>query len=245
MGSEFRVPTVTQDDLKAFQARNFPSNAKSHDDHHRAGESIDEDDDGLGYYPDGIKRTLTDEQIAMFRHSEIYALYRERQIREENLEAGFDVQPDKPAWGASSAIPTKAASASEGRNQVGSEVDSDDEEEYARFLEAEKRKADVIKMRKKRKMSHANGYDNRGRPATHRRIARELDIVVADQQVLDYGEEPSKSVDIAKNTATAVQEKLDKDDEPNQQLHESSGAGPQEHYLPVEGRKIWWPAIGK
>lgn len=182
----------------------------------------------------------------MFRHSEIYTLYRERQIRKENLEAGFEVQPESSAWGASSAIPTKAASASEGRNEVGSDVDSDDEEEYARFLEAEKRKADVIQTRKKRKMSHANGYDNRVRPATHRRIARELDIVVADEQVLDYGEEPLKSVDIAKNAATAIQEKLDKDDEPpNQQLHASSGAGPQGHYLPVERRKIWWPAIGK
>lgn len=55
------------------------------------------DDDGLGYYPDGVKRTLTDEQvscctypiafvflltessqIAIFRHSEIETLLRER-----------------------------------------------------------------------------------------------------------------------------------------------------------------------
>ncbi|KAL9110290.1 MAG: hypothetical protein Q9227_005197 [Pyrenula ochraceoflavens] len=46
------------------------------------------DDDGLGYYTDGIKRTLTDEQIAMFRHSEIQRLVREKQIEAEN--AGFD-----------------------------------------------------------------------------------------------------------------------------------------------------------
>lgn len=37
-----------------------------------------EEDDGLGYYADGVKRTLTDEQVAMFRHSEIQALLRER-----------------------------------------------------------------------------------------------------------------------------------------------------------------------
>lgn len=35
-----------------------------------------EEDDGLGYYDDGVKRTLTDEQIAMFRHSEIESLLR-------------------------------------------------------------------------------------------------------------------------------------------------------------------------
>ena len=47
----------------------------------------DYEDDGLGYYPDGVKRTLTDEQVAMFRHSEIYAVHRQRQVEKENLEA--------------------------------------------------------------------------------------------------------------------------------------------------------------
>ncbi|RDA86028.1 hypothetical protein CP532_4712 [Ophiocordyceps camponoti-leonardi (nom. inval.)] len=37
------------------------------------------DDDGLGYYPDGVKRTLTDEQIEMFRQSELRELRREQQ----------------------------------------------------------------------------------------------------------------------------------------------------------------------
>jgi hypothetical protein len=40
-----------------------------------------EEDDGLGYYPDGMKRTLTDEQIEMFRHSEIEALRRKEEKR--------------------------------------------------------------------------------------------------------------------------------------------------------------------
>lgn len=39
-------------------------------------EDEDQEDDGLGYYEDGVKRTLTDEQIAMFRHSELEALRR-------------------------------------------------------------------------------------------------------------------------------------------------------------------------
>lgn len=46
------------------------------------------DDDDLGYYEDGVKRTLTDEQIRIFRHSEIHALLRERErLREEQEEA--------------------------------------------------------------------------------------------------------------------------------------------------------------
>lgn len=40
-------------------------------------------DDGLGYYEDGVKRTLTDEQIEMFRHSEIQRLLGERRAARE------------------------------------------------------------------------------------------------------------------------------------------------------------------
>jgi hypothetical protein len=36
--------------------------------------SAEVEEDGLGYYPDGVKRTLTDEQIAMFRFSELQKL---------------------------------------------------------------------------------------------------------------------------------------------------------------------------
>jgi hypothetical protein len=39
-------------------------------------------DDGLGYYPDGVKRTLTDQQIEIFRHSEIQKL-RGKRLQEE------------------------------------------------------------------------------------------------------------------------------------------------------------------
>jgi hypothetical protein len=33
----------------------------------------------LGYYDDGVKRTLTDEQIEIFRHSELEALRRSKE----------------------------------------------------------------------------------------------------------------------------------------------------------------------
>ncbi|KAL7919652.1 hypothetical protein ACQKWADRAFT_315484 [Trichoderma austrokoningii] len=39
----------------------------------------DEEDDSLGYYEDGVKRTLTDEQIEIFRHSELRELERQRE----------------------------------------------------------------------------------------------------------------------------------------------------------------------
>ena len=48
--------------------------------------SFDEEDDGLGNYDDGVKRTLTDEQIAIFRHSELEALRRASNSRKTSLQ---------------------------------------------------------------------------------------------------------------------------------------------------------------
>ena len=48
----------------------------------KTGDAYDEGTD-LGHYPDGAKRTLTDEQVAMFRHSEIQRLLRERRQQQE------------------------------------------------------------------------------------------------------------------------------------------------------------------
>ena len=52
-----------------------------------AGYVAGNDNDELGYYEDGVKRTLTDEQIKMFRHSEIQRLLSERQASKEKDEA--------------------------------------------------------------------------------------------------------------------------------------------------------------
>lgn len=73
--------------MSAFHTSHFGSLARSHitttflqpESATRAKAHIEADeDDGLGYYADGVKRTLTDEQVAMFRHSEIQALLRDR-----------------------------------------------------------------------------------------------------------------------------------------------------------------------
>jgi uncharacterized protein DUF3807 len=53
---------------------------------------IEEEEDGLGYYADGVKRTLTDEQIRIFRHSEIYSLLRARQL-EPSMDSGTGEDP--------------------------------------------------------------------------------------------------------------------------------------------------------
>ncbi|OOQ89869.1 hypothetical protein PEBR_08036 [Penicillium brasilianum] len=84
-----QVPTVTLEDLQAFQAAHFLGHHQPL--HAPAAEPVVEDElyadeDDLGYYPDGVKRTLTDEQIRIFRHSEIHALLRKRQLEQDEAE---------------------------------------------------------------------------------------------------------------------------------------------------------------
>ncbi|KAF2772114.1 hypothetical protein EJ03DRAFT_324957 [Teratosphaeria nubilosa] len=80
------MPTVTEEDLLAFQFSHFGDYTKPDNWFVDAETALNvEYDDGLGYYPDGVKRTLTDEQIAMFRHSEIQELLRERRLLREDL----------------------------------------------------------------------------------------------------------------------------------------------------------------
>lgn len=50
-------------------------------------------DNELGYYDDGTRRTLTDEQVAMFRHSEIEELLRERRL--QRAEEGHDSREEQ------------------------------------------------------------------------------------------------------------------------------------------------------
>ncbi|KAE8451068.1 hypothetical protein EG329_004740 [Mollisiaceae sp. DMI_Dod_QoI] len=73
------------DELSSFHATHFSSSGIDHFTLHFLGPAEDQEcieeedeDDGLGYYEDGTKRTLTDQQIAIFRHSEIQAILRER-----------------------------------------------------------------------------------------------------------------------------------------------------------------------
>ena len=88
--------------LKQFHAMHFtgqpvPDISNVHPqnnlDHQVETEHAEMNDDGLGHYEDGVKRTLTDDQIKMFRNSEIQRLLaarrREAESRDEDIaEAG-------------------------------------------------------------------------------------------------------------------------------------------------------------
>lgn len=76
-----QTPVITQVDLVAFHRRHFSGAALDHFSSHfmppcQQSKQDNAEDDGLGYYADGVKRTLTDEQIDIFRHSELEALRR-------------------------------------------------------------------------------------------------------------------------------------------------------------------------
>jgi hypothetical protein len=95
-------PEVTVEDLRAFHAKHYPHMALSTEFLYAVGSvqqtSVDDDDDdGLGYYPDGVKRTLTDEQIALFRHTEIHKILHKRRLKKENAEYEPSESDYKPA----------------------------------------------------------------------------------------------------------------------------------------------------
>ncbi|KAJ6178197.1 hypothetical protein N7519_008658 [Penicillium mononematosum] len=94
-----QVPTVTLEDLQAFQSKHFPGQQLAA----FSQENDETTDEDLGYYPDGVKRTLTDEQIRIFRHSEIHALLRERQLQadEAQYQARMQSSPDDGSEGPS------------------------------------------------------------------------------------------------------------------------------------------------
>ncbi|KAM3564287.1 hypothetical protein ARSEF4850_001902 [Beauveria asiatica] len=88
-------------EVSKFQQEFFWPNPEAISNYGKTEEYWEEEDD-LGYYDDGVKRTLTDEQIAIFRHSELRELERakekaSKQPHSENSAEELDTcrgQPD-------------------------------------------------------------------------------------------------------------------------------------------------------
>ena len=219
--------------MEEYHTRIFGSRIPSHivsgDLHTNDGEiplssTQEEEDDYLGYYPDGNKRTLTDDQIAMFRHSEIYSILRERQLRKENQEAELDddseiVQPSAevaPECPAALGIEKQAEQTPEAAPEEPEIISKDSRQDDAR----------PGLMKSKRKRDPAKPDYGRDNPYTARRTARELDSSMSQDCVLDYGDEPSAA-------------------EPSIQAHlkDVKEKDNEEHSTPTKGQKIWWPVI--
>lgn len=195
------------------------------------GEGVEDEDDGLGYYHDGVKRTLTDDQIAMFRHSEIYSIVRKRQVLKENLEAEANAKLHE-----SDTSPGPGANTiSNNRQVIHDENDDseavDDQEEYMRFMEAERKDMQVAHMSKKRKINSVRGSKWNSRAPTHRRIVRELDDAGTSNDVLDYGEEPIAASGTSKatlpNSSKHINRANNSDCEPRELISTTNSSHPE------------------
>ena len=226
---------MTQEDLYAFHARIFGSSApiqRSYTEQESYDDATDKEcfraeDDDLGYYPDGNKRTLTDEQIAMFRHSEIYSILRERQVRKENLEADGGDQSETVA-----SPPEEGAEATTfpDEEQV-VRIDSEVMEVSTAVPETSPQHIGATHLAGKRKRGdtdtgHVHGRNYASRST--RGFVRELDSAAAEHQTLDYGEESSIAEEVKQNEFAVPQAQ---EGDRQSQVH------------PPEGRRIWWPII--
>lgn len=161
-------------------------------------------DDGLGYYDDGVKRTLTDEQVKMFRHSEIQELLSEWRLqREERAYEKERYESDEPAGNEQRAprSPQSDASSIEGElvglagslsaPTTGTSRSTRSATSHSSRRSRYKRKAEVpYYERHKRKWEHyIEDNDPIEGSRTHRRLVREMDDLATETLDVDYGDE--------------------------------------------------------
>ncbi|KAG9532497.1 hypothetical protein KCU93_g972, partial [Aureobasidium melanogenum] len=220
------IPTVTEDDLRLFHDKHFsglssePSNR--HQDAHVDLEE-DFDHDGLGYYSDGVKRTLTDDQIAMFRHSEIQTLLRERRRRRENSEGE-----------SSQNVPSKPT------QPVGDMSPPDTTEDSVRQRSASTSGSQGLGKRKWQRFIETS--ETNPEYLTHRRIARELDEQKASSIDLAYGDEESTSSIVEKQSNDTSISQTHRKEVSYDEAHGSTPAQPPS--IPSQKPKFIWPTLG-
>lgn len=160
------------------------------------------DDDGLGWYGDGVKRTLTDEQIEMFRHTERAQLElkqkRERRALQQDEGAAEDAvgEPAVPDdSGKAVDVPAPPATKSGEQNQERTESLSARSDSARSTFNApsdrRKREKEIpYDQRHKRKWEkYVRGQDPVHGSLTQRRLARELDEQQNESVDMDYGDD--------------------------------------------------------
>ena len=199
-----------------------------------------EDVDELGYYPDGVKRTLTDEQIAMFRHSEMYSILRERQVLKENRQAdGYELSDSQLSDG------EEVVQAQTSSDKI-AETPPDQNTKYQGSKSetaAQRNKNGLVPKpagSNKRKRHSEDSGDPQSQGHSFRRTARELDSLMADDQVLDYGDDPSSTLE----SQIGVADGFPTDPSASAVVESLSSASSVIRSPAVEGKKIWWPIVG-
>jgi len=228
--------------LQNFQARCFGIHLAGTAYQDSVGEASHENDDGLGYYADGVKRTLTDEQVAMFRHSEIQAILRKRRRTRENSHSSQHRRVDVEAAGPehNDSIEQESLSALE------------DEGEYARFLEKEQDQLRNDRVVKKGKRS---GTAHGARHYIHeegRETGIELHRAIVPSEGLDYGEDTAvsnSSIQVVVGQRTQLErgrKRIVYEDEQGIDAVTStpgSTPGGEKPGIPAEAKIFLWPKI--
>ncbi|KAI4860397.1 hypothetical protein F4820DRAFT_452975 [Hypoxylon rubiginosum] len=216
-GSLFQVPEVSQAEIDSFHDAHFshtavqffhaqffrPENAQDDNQHYEEYEEYFEEDDGLGYYPDGVKRTLTDEQIAIFRHSELESLRRAqakaskikqksaallqeakeedaKEEEEEDAKLGTDPKSTSPPPIHDEGVINNDKD--DGEVEDGSE-DGEIEAEAPQLTKAEEKR--IKRQRARRKKQEQRKFNPEKKPDLRKRT---WDVVEAGMDSLDYDE---------------------------------------------------------
>lgn len=166
-----------QNDLRDFHAKHFP-HALAPDyilhgvDDEPTGDFYEEEGE-LGYYEDGTQRTLIDEQIAMFRHSEIHAIIRKRRQQRENADGLEEGEAEEPVTKDSAKVESPASQptstvAPEGGKFLSGRVEKPKSQKWttssSRTKAKNKRNRDKYKAKKKeerlkREQARKNNHD--------------------------------------------------------------------------------------
>ncbi|KAI0178871.1 hypothetical protein GGR52DRAFT_533894 [Hypoxylon sp. FL1284] len=219
----FQVPEVSRAEIDSFHDAHFshaaiqlfdaqfchPEANQDEDQYYEECEEYYEEDDGLGYYPDGVKRTLTDEQIAIFRHSELETLRRAQakatQIRQESAallqeakdkeangqdaaKSGTDPEPSPSPPRRYEHIPDGSTHDDvddrfdNGEVQDGSE-DGEIETEAPQLTKAQQKR--LKRQRARRKKQELRKFNPEKKPDLRKRT---WDVVEAGMDSLDYDE---------------------------------------------------------
>ena len=200
-----------KEDLLAFQLSHFGDDTKPEDWFVDAQTAIDYDpataadeEEDLGYYDDGVKRTLTDEQIAMFRHSEIQQLVRDgiamKEEQDEDAREGVEATVDAElvngvASEASSmeeelqnvAAPTQPVLAKQPLERLPTPSMRSETSLSSSSAKRMREKEVPYDQRNKRKWEgYVEDVDPEQGSLTQRRIIRELDVQRHEEVELDY-----------------------------------------------------------
>lgn len=163
----------------------------------------------------------------MFRHSEVYSILRERQVRKENLEADGGDQSETMA-----SEPEEGAEATTLPDEErGVQNSPEVKEVFTTVSEITPQHMKATHLAGKRKRGDTDTGHVHGRKYASRStrgFVRELDSAAAEDQTLDYGEESSIADEIKQN-GLSVPQAQEKDR--------------QSQVRPPEGRSIWWPII--